>query len=365
MKCLFVLIFFSAFKAEAFPEFVRHGYTNCIACHVSPSGGGVLTEYGRSLSKEIMSTWSREGEENVLWGAVHPPEWLNVGGDVRYIQTYLNNPTVRQGDFFPMQADLDVAGIYKKWTADVTAGAQEGPTNTKQLGQFLSRRHYLNYRPTDDTSIRAGRFFYQYGINQPNHTTVIAQGLGKDEGTESYNLETAFLGDTMDAYATIVFGRPDDYRVDAEKGLALSSSRTFLEKLKVGASLFIGENNSATRKLGGLYGILGFTKNFFILTQADYQIRDAKAIGIHETHGMATYNRIDYEFYQGIHLYFVHQLSYLDFEGISSRNDSYGLGTQLFPRPHFELAAEFYKQRTMSQFDTYYDVGWILLHYYL
>ncbi len=38
-----------------FPEMVRHGYVNCVACHMSPDGGGVLTPYGRSLSKELLS----------------------------------------------------------------------------------------------------------------------------------------------------------------------------------------------------------------------------------------------------------------------------------------------------------------------
>ena len=30
-------------SAWAYPEMVRHNYPNCTSCHVSPSGGGVLT----------------------------------------------------------------------------------------------------------------------------------------------------------------------------------------------------------------------------------------------------------------------------------------------------------------------------------
>ena len=35
-------------RAEAFPWMIHHGYTNCAQCHVDPSGGGVLTDYGRA-----------------------------------------------------------------------------------------------------------------------------------------------------------------------------------------------------------------------------------------------------------------------------------------------------------------------------
>ena len=46
----------------AFPEMVRHNYSNCSSCHVSPSGGGVLTQYGRELSSAILSIWGAENE---------------------------------------------------------------------------------------------------------------------------------------------------------------------------------------------------------------------------------------------------------------------------------------------------------------
>src|SRR5690242_17806457 len=82
-----------------FPEMVRHGYNNCITCHVSPSGGGVLNHYGRSLSLEVMSFSGSEGEEQLL-GFVKTPYWLNVGGDVRSVQYYTNTPTVIAAQFF-------------------------------------------------------------------------------------------------------------------------------------------------------------------------------------------------------------------------------------------------------------------------
>src|ERR1700722_15897581 len=63
MRALFLLLTVVWLPAAfAFPEMARHGYTQCTACHVSPAGGGVLTEYGRELSSDLLSTWSHGNE---------------------------------------------------------------------------------------------------------------------------------------------------------------------------------------------------------------------------------------------------------------------------------------------------------------
>src|SRR5579872_5347575 len=95
-------------SAFAFPELVRHGYVNCTSCHVSPSGGGALTEYGRQLSADVLSMSSYEGEGGFLHGAAKLPEWLAVGGDVRAIQIYRSTPQATQWRFLFMQADYEL-----------------------------------------------------------------------------------------------------------------------------------------------------------------------------------------------------------------------------------------------------------------
>ena len=54
----FLIFSFSFNYAEAFLENATHGYTNCMTCHYSPAGGNLLNDYGRSLSSELMSTWT-------------------------------------------------------------------------------------------------------------------------------------------------------------------------------------------------------------------------------------------------------------------------------------------------------------------
>ncbi|MFM8314271.1 MAG: hypothetical protein ACKOA8_08310, partial [Deltaproteobacteria bacterium] len=118
-KFKYLVSFFLAFVSQVvfpFPEMIRHGYSNCITCHVSPNGGGLVTPYGRALSQEVLSTWHRENESDFLWGLVPYPEWLNLGGDFRYVQTHLDTPDTKTGRFIVMQADIEAAASLGKFS---------------------------------------------------------------------------------------------------------------------------------------------------------------------------------------------------------------------------------------------------------
>src|SRR3954451_10842506 len=36
-------------SAEATPNMIRLGYPTCASCHISPQGGGLLTDYGKGI----------------------------------------------------------------------------------------------------------------------------------------------------------------------------------------------------------------------------------------------------------------------------------------------------------------------------
>ena len=38
-------------SAFALPNMVRLGYTNCVSCHVTPQGGGLLNPYGKGIDE--------------------------------------------------------------------------------------------------------------------------------------------------------------------------------------------------------------------------------------------------------------------------------------------------------------------------
>ena len=91
---------FGVQSALAYPEMIRHGYVSCLTCHMSPSGGGVLTQYGRSLAKELVSFRTPEtakSDDNP------PPERWHFGGEGRGLIFYQNNDYVRSQRLIPME----------------------------------------------------------------------------------------------------------------------------------------------------------------------------------------------------------------------------------------------------------------------
>src|SRR4026209_2434768 len=77
--------------AEAYPWLIRHDYSQCVPCHVDPSGSGPLSPYGRVLGEELLRTpYGARGEDpgpaaEFLWGAVPLPDQLLLGGDLRLL----------------------------------------------------------------------------------------------------------------------------------------------------------------------------------------------------------------------------------------------------------------------------------------
>ncbi len=366
---IFTIAFICLFAslAQAFPELARHGYFNCVACHVSPSGGGVLTEYGRSLSKELLSTWGSEGEEKFLYVGGES-ENFRLGGDIRSIQTYLDDPAVRTGDFFVMQSDLEAAVSFKNWFFDLVLGTQGGPKTLPKKDTFLTRRHYVGYKFSDEWNIRYGKFLVNFGWNQANHVMVTERDLQFDQGRETYNLEASYLGEKYNFFVTQMSGRPDDADIDGMRGAAASAAISLAEKNTIGVSVLSGKTNAGgTRQLAGVYGLWAFHEKFFWLFEYDHQWRQPNlSPGMTtEEKGAVTYNRINYEAYRGVNVYGLHQVRYLNYHAPRTRFDSYGVGLQFFPRPHIEFQAEFQKQRDISRYDNYYDSAFVLFHYYL
>ena len=85
MKTLLVLLGATGLASTAWaePMFLSKQHTRCMACHYSPTGGGLLTPYGRLLSHRELSTTGAtsaspaagaeddpHGEQAFLYGAL-------------------------------------------------------------------------------------------------------------------------------------------------------------------------------------------------------------------------------------------------------------------------------------------------------
>lgn len=353
-----IISLFTSIEAYSFPEMIRHGYTQCAACHFSPSGGGLLNLYGRTISREILSTWGYEGEEffaNKLFGE---PEKFHPGGDLRFAQIFTENKELRQAAFFPMQADFEAAYEFSETlNAVVAVGIEGGKNDRTKRGKVSSRRHYVNYRPWDSVNLRAGKFYQNFGLNLANHTAYTRKDLGFDQGLETDNFEVAFETEKQSTFATYSAGRTDA-TIDEKSGSLVHLENIF-ETWRVGVQALYAYTPNQSRTVTGLTSLAAFTEKLFMQSEFDLQTRQ------NNKRGYVTYQRLGYEVHKGVIPAGIYQYSHLDLEDPKLLKRAYGLGIQFFPRPHLDISAEYFKGKDGSQAGEDFDSAYLILHYYL
>lgn len=352
--------------AQAFPEMIRWGYVNCTSCHVSPTGGGLLTDYGRSISAEVLSVWTKSKEEMVGHGALpEPPSWLKLGGDLRLIQTYVDTPQSTATHFFPMQMDVEVGFQFDRLWWVQSFGMQGGPSSSRSRAEFVARNFYALYNVTEESFLRAGKYLMPYGLNLPDHTSLVRRNLGFDQGHETYVIDGGYLAEKWNANIALNLGRKDPVQGNLEKGASIQLGYNLGDTQKLqGSFSYLEKDSSTSRFILGPQWVWGFHKKWVFLGELTYQEKrlliDAKKI---LQKGAVTYARLQYEWLRGLHSYFLHQGSYLDFTRLDTRVIKYGAGFLLYPRPHFELTGEVSYQE-IAVVHSYSTVSWLVGHYY-
>lgn len=357
-------------QAQAFPEMIRHGYINCTACHVSPSGGGLMTTYGRSISKEVLSRWGYEGEENFLHGAIKPEkglEWINgsrdvgfnIGGDLRFAQTHRESDTVKEGRFIRMQRDIEAAFKVHKLIAVAAYGIQL----KRNEDEADLRRAYLMYQVLESLSVRAGRFIPVYGLNLPDHIVSVRRGLGLDQGSDREVAELNYIWENWNAtlsYSETPHSRPE---AQIEKAVALQVNYAFLDKHKVGINYFTADSDVREREMYGIHGMWGFTPDFYALSEFDIQKQKTLSTGA-TADGIYYFQKFGYEFTRGIHAIAQIDGSQSDRDLDMSKTFAYGLGFNFYPRPHFDFTGLWTKATIKAVQPGEMDVAYFMMHYY-
>ncbi len=358
------LVVFGSHAAFAFPENVRHGYFSCTACHVSPSGGGVLTPYGRSLSSELMSTWGTTKTSGFMFSNPEDEsklQWLRSQIFLRGVQTYRDTPKVEKAQFIPMQADLEVGADTEKFAIISTLGYRANDAS-KDLKEFFSRRHYVLYRFTEQIVGRLGKFMQSFGLNGPDHVTATRRGLNWDQGSESYNLEMNYIGENFNHALTLISNSPEEKSVKKDQGVSVNSSYLWREKSRLGVSAYQGRQSDSERVVFGPYVTISLIEKLYLNSEVFFQDKTVKATSVHEK-GYATFSRIGYEALKGLTPFVQYDRSYLNDSDRSSQFDSYGLGVQWLPYSHFDFMLFAGKEKSYSQEAT--DFAWLMLNIYL
>jgi hypothetical protein len=336
---------------------VRHGYTGCAPCHQDPSGGGLLTAYGRSVGGLVLDTpWEDAPEGNpasgFLFGAVELPDWLMVGGDARmlWVNQKLEDTDTRHY-LFLMQADAEVgfrAGGFVGsgsigYAEDGAYGAAITDAPEKNL---VSRVHWLGYE-LDEASgmtVRAGRMNLPFGIRSVEHTLwARATSATSVNADQQHGVSFAWSPDHFRTELMAILGNyqtgPDEYR---ERGYSGYLEWWPLAKLGVGASSLVTHReldpvylSETWRQAHGLFArwATGF-EPLVLLAEADYLQNSPK--NQVERRGTVGYVQADLEMVRGLHLLVTGEAQHY---GVHGTPWSWGawLSEWWFMAPHLDL----------------------------
>ena len=337
-----------AVPAAAEPTFLSKQYPRCTACHYSPSGGGLLTPYGRSLSREEISTFGRRdataeagdrAEEEFLFGAVGSDSPLQLGLDLRPSQLRIEVAGRDLPDRnFLMNLDLQAAWRFGGWTAYGTAGRRPG-------GDFVSYEHWLARRVSDRVSIRGGRFLPAYGVRFADHTAVSRRQLGLGEDDQVYGVELGLSSDRWLLQVAAGPGRAESLLDDdGRAALTVSGrlqhdfgSRTVL----VGSVLRRGASDRAPQSTAA--GVaFGHAPSAWLTTWTQVDVRNQDLPGVDRT--VILTHQTSVEARRGIWLRVSPQWYRVpDNPRAEIRRMVLGLG--LYPRTHWHVNLSWYRDR--------------------
>jgi hypothetical protein len=309
--------------AHAYPWMVRHGYTGCGVCHTDPSGGFLLTPYGRAQTQTLLSTWGRgpagdevDSRSQFAWGAVPLPEWFNAGVAVRNLVMY-RKPSGAPSDsrFVQMQADARVVVTRGNFEAAgslgfVHEGALAAAITRSDGDNLVSREFWLGYHFGEDQNmeVRAGRMYLPFGLRVVEHNFLVRARTQTDiDSQEQWGASFFKQGDAYRAEIMAIAGNyqisPDVFR---QRGYSAYGELSVAPSVALGLSSLVTYATtdaelgvSAVRGAHGPFLRWAATPDLAVLAEADvahtapqYAQTEAGFVGLAQA---------DWEFVRGVH----------------------------------------------------------------
>lgn len=332
-RALFAALLFGAFlfflprAAAAYPWMIRHEYTACATCHTDPSGGGLLTRYGRAQSAVILSSrlgLPKEEEEpgsykDFLFG-LPLPDVLDVQGWMR--SAYLVNTSggkVVDSRLLLMRADLGThlragpfraSGTIGAATADSRGLTQEAwVTKNTTTANLVSREHWLGLSLAEDALlVRAGRLNMPFGLRNVEHTTWVRRETRTDTNQQQqHGVAAAYSGEKIRGEVMAVLGNfqlgPDAYRergYSAFAEYALSTTNAIgVSSSILHANADVGTRRPVYRHGHGVFARITPAKPLVLLAEADAVVKSIRLDN--PSTDFAGLLQADFEAFQGVH----------------------------------------------------------------
>ncbi|MDB4953951.1 MAG: hypothetical protein JWO36_1520 [Myxococcales bacterium] len=281
-----VLVALASGDASAYPQFQLSRDQTCTGCHISPAGGGLLTENGMAVA-EATSQYGTSPE--FMYGALKPNDAFAFGGDFRGMGGYLQTPQ-QYLLAFPMQADLYGNAHYKAFSLHVTLGYRPkayandpNPSPFSRLSNTLwSREHYAMWQSDEGSPtglfVRVGRFMPVFGLRLAEHPVYTRRFGGTPLYGETYGVAVEYVHEKYEGHVTGFIKDPLIDPVQHADGAAAYGEYRVTSTASVGAEAMVEVSTDDKKFRGGVTGKYFMTK-LDLLFQGELQVVDQRVNG--------------------------------------------------------------------------------------
>lgn len=310
------------------PSYAIEQNSNCINCHVNPTGGLMRNDYGSNIySLDELSIRKWINEDKKFDGFIS--DNIQIGGEFR-IQSYKGRKST---SIFPMQIDL-----YSNVDFDNNISLFMKYGAKQELYLLLDDYNNVDW-------IKIGKTIPDYGLKLDDHTSFIRGGNSSNTFVYSGSIDQGLIFDYAAEY---------DDPILIEMGLKINKNISLTSSISNGI-VNDNENNitiSIKSKSSSIYGNLlfgsslmkekdfkmlgifgGFAKNKLTLS---FEF-DKAYNWIENFKSMASYMELIYKPIQGVHLTAKYDYFDKDISVIDGSTERYSFGVNFFPINMLEL----------------------------
>lgn len=259
LSILFLIL--TASQTEAYPQFIGHGYTSCLTCHFSPTGGGALNDYGRALYAVEVSRkpfWSDKtddqlGEEAGFLGKKPLPYWIRPGIKYRRLVQEINPGSSNkiEGDY-RMQLDLNL-NIFSDDTQTkglITTlshlhrprAALPNRPISKDMENFAMREYFWRQQIGEMHWVSVGFMDKPFGIKHADHTATNRVTLPLAQNDQVHGVQYSRFGQKTEFHIMAFAGNLHLGGEEQRAGGSWMFEYEPVEKMRYGFSGFYQED---------------------------------------------------------------------------------------------------------------------------
>jgi hypothetical protein len=348
--------------AHAYPSFIGYGYTSCQVCHFNAFGNGPLTDYGRALGANTITSkgpWSAQKNEEELalasgfLGRKRLPYWFRPAIDFRGLALAAGLEQERgRRAFIPMQADasLTIQSESREHWASMTVGYLPERNQTKaqsaDTAPLISREHYLAYKLSENKRIFVGMMDIPFGIRTPDHTAYSRSVTQLQQNDQSHSIILHKFGEEHEMGLALLLGNLFQESSLRQMGASSTFEYDVWEKVRIGHSHLYTRNNYRSRLMNALHARIGVGEGSAVLMEVGGVWQKTKI----PSSEFKTYGLIEsmVRLRRGLHFILIGEFTTPDTFKPQPRIFSLGPALQYFPMNRVELRLDLKTRRTIN-----------------